>query len=379
MIPYFYVCSNRPSPRALERFIRIRERHPGAILLYFERKSKNQSIATMAFGKIPSSSVISYSVSFSGVSLRRVFSLLSFAFYVFTRLRPKASAASNLNIINIYCDSIDLLLAMRMGLMGKSCRFRLEASDLHRLQLDSGLIPSCWRLFETFAIQLAHTLIVTSPEFLHAYYSRIFRGSVRILENKPDPVTWKGFQWRPSGTRFLVGYIGILRYTDCLLALVDAVHMLRTRGYDISIRFAGGGDIDTVSSHCSKLNVPAEILGPFQYAQDIQRLYRDINISYAVYDTRSVNVRCAMPNKFYECFFTGIPILVASETYLASRVFAEGIGAAVPCRSSDHIASTLESAIRNDPWYAQAIQKLSMPLDSSRGLSTDDIDHAVFD
>jgi len=374
---YLFVCSGRPFPRSIDKFQKILSKTTNAAMIYLERKRDGDEAHQLNIDHIGGGSIIAYDVSFRSVGPKRLFSLLSLVFFVFFKIRPRCIRASTKSRLQIYCNSIDILFAFRIAMIGKPCTYRLEIADLNSIQLDRGVIPSLWRLIERVIIQCVDMLVLTCEEYHTAYYAKIYDGKRTVIENWPDPKVWDGFRRAPRQDEFLIGYIGALRYLDCLYALIDAVALLRAKGIAINIRFAGGGEVEPVRRYCTIKGVPAEITGPFTYSSQVQELYRDIHVSYSVYDTKYMNVRCAMPNKFYESFFTGIPIMVASGTYLARRVEDAGIGTGVDCKSPEQIASALELAVAGTGWYAQSLRHLATCNFSVN--SDKDIESALFD
>jgi len=82
--------------------------------------------------------------------------------------------------------------------------------------------------------------------------------------------------------------------------------------------------------------------GAFRSPQDLQRIYRDLDLVWAVYDRADANVRAAIPNKLFEAAWFGVPILVAKETALAQTVANWGGGFQVDSASVESIGTILD-------------------------------------
>ena len=262
---------------------------------------------------------------------------------------------------DLYTDALDLLAITQIAGAGRQIRYRFEVRDLHDLQFRRGVPAIGIRLVERLLLPRVYQLVLTSDAFWTHYYARFGPRRHIVVENTPDREIWHAFRRRNREGAFLIGFVGIIRYLPCLESLIEAVRILRKEGRDIRIRFAGGGEVDRLRQFCGGDDF-VEFTGPFRYALEAPALYADLDLIYSVYDTRSPNVRVAMPNKFYEALITRIPILVASGTYLADRVTEAGIGAAVAPLDPVEIASTLRTAHERSGWYASASARLHEDL-----------------
>lgn len=345
MIDYLFLSSNTPTPALIDK-IRVAKsvgRRP--LLVYFKRKEE------FIAADLPSDcDCIEYPVNFSGVGVRRLFTLAAFVRWLRNRIRSSMSQGGD-----CYTETFDLLLMGMVAGIGRPIRHRFEARDLHAVQFGRGPLSVAVRLAERWAIPRLHMLVLTSEKFFGEYYHRFTVRRHVVVENMPRREPWNGFRRQDdSGATFCIGFVGVVRYYECLTALIDAVRILRGEGHSVSVRFAGGGDkIHELKKYCG--DEPGfEFTGPFRYTVDIQCLYTDLDLIYSVYDARLLNVRYAMPNKFYEAYITRIPIMVASGTYLEERVQAAGIGIGVPATDAAKIAIALKTAIAHDGWYAAA-------------------------
>lgn len=66
--------------------------------------------------------------------------------------------------------------------------------------------------------------------------------------------------------------------------------------------------------------------GRFSNPDDLPNIYKNVDIVIALYDTDSINVLFAEPNKLYESIFFRTPIIVSSGTFLAKKISRLGIG-----------------------------------------------------
>ncbi len=88
--------------------------------------------------------------------------------------------------------------------------------------------------------------------------------------------------------------------------------------------------------------------GPFKNPEDLQRIYSNIDIVVACYDTQSINERIAEPNKLYEALYFRKPIIVSENTFLAERVKELGCGFVINVTNDHSIISFLNSITMSD-------------------------------
>jgi len=206
--------------------------------------------------------------------------------------------------------------------------------------------------------------MVSSLGFKESYYDDIYKGEVVFLENLPKKEPWIDFHKQyldahKGKESFTVGFIGALRYLPCIFQLIEAVEKLSPE-VPVNVLFAGGSypeDLKVIKSHITKPHL-FRFIGPYVYGDEVAGLYSQIDLIYCVYDSTIHNCRIAMPNKFYEAIITKIPIIVSSNTFLASEVKRYGIGVSVESGNEDELAELLLLALNNDSWYAKAQQSL---------------------
>ena len=72
-----------------------------------------------------------------------------------------------------------------------------------------------------------------------------------------------------------------------------------------------------------------EWVGPFNFREEVARLYGKCDVIYSVYDADMKNVRVALPNKLYESVYCHLPLIVAKNTFLEKTVLEWGVGISV--------------------------------------------------
>lgn len=346
---YLFVCSNIPSPRSMEKVKHIVNSNRKVALIYMARPTILIKMET-----IEGCDIIKYKAKFRKVDFWRIITFFRlifwFRFKIF-RLTCKNS--------DIYLDSLDLLAAAQIASIGKTFRFRYEVRDLNSIQIDKGILSKGIRMIESFFLKKVNMLVLTCDEYYKYYYKYFYKGKHILVENWPALQIFKDFIRDENNGEFIIGYIGVIRYLPCISSLITAVEYLRRHGLNIKIKFAGGGDIDIVKKlFPESVKNCAVFIGSFNYEEEITKLYKNIDLNFAVYDVSVKNVRYAMPNKYYESILTGIPIIVSEGTFLQKKVKETGIGTSVNCRDKKKMVKKIRDAYFNRGWYKNALETI---------------------
>lgn len=220
-----------------------------------------------------------------------------------------------------YAFSIDCAIIAKLS--GINTGF-LEVGDL--------ILPEGLGVFaktlEKILIQYVRGVFLTSKAYYSEYYKKVFKNpfdknKFHFVENKLS----KYFLGKRPG--FIneynypinIGVIGLLRYEKPLRMLIDFVGKYPEK-YILSC--FGDGPLKDLIISAQKDNIIYH--GSFSNPVDLENIYRQIDLSYVVYDNSLKNVRLAIPNKLYESAFFGIPLICAKHTYLEEKVLGWGIG-----------------------------------------------------
>jgi succinoglycan biosynthesis protein ExoL len=259
--------------------------------------------------------------------------------------------------------SYDLLVYTYLINMTLNFDIYYQVRDLHTLQVTKSTLSSLIRGFEKLMLKKVKKILVSSPGFIDYYYKKIYNGNFVLIENIPSIDVWKNYKISNSNrTTIRIGFIGIIRYKKSLFQLIEAVEELNNQGYSFEVLFAGGGDISDLKQKI-KLKECFIFKGAYEYAKDIIELYTKIDLIYSVYDGTDFNCKVAMPNKYYESILTKKPILVASNTFLASKVEKMGIGADVISGDTFSLVEKLKQISQENSWFNNAQNNL-LRLDS---------------
>lgn len=125
-----------------------------------------------------------------------------------------------------------------------------------------------------------------------------------------------------------IGFPGVVRYFRELKALTD----FAARTDDPVEIHVWGGPESAWSNFCDYAGIDAtrnpniHYHGPYAMNESGAGIYSAIDIVWAVYDNRQLNVRLALPNRFYEAVLAGRWVLVSRKTALEGEVDRLGVG-----------------------------------------------------
>ena len=121
--------------------------------------------------------------------------------------------------------------------------------------------------------------------------------------------------------KIIIGLIGFLRYELPILRLIKFVE---NNSSLVTLKVFGDGQFKHYFDQNQSKNIT--YYGSFKNPDELNEIYKKIDINYVVYDPSSLNVRLALPNKLYESVFFRVPIICSTNTYLSKLVREWDIG-----------------------------------------------------
>ena len=223
---------------------------------------------------------------------------------------------------NIYVFGLDLRI---LSFFIANAEIDYEISDV--IWLYAGKAKrKIFSYLDNFLASRSRRVVFTTKSFYDTYYKNsVSENQMVIAENKLETYGKVAPIEQMKTDRVRIAYIGSFRYVKIIENLIGTV----SHNDNLILNFYGathGGSlmerIDKATYDCSNIFYH----GPFKNPDDLERIYKENNINFVVYDNTLENEKIAMPNKYYESGFFNIPIVCAKGTYVGERVLENKMG-----------------------------------------------------
>lgn len=231
----------------------------------------------------------------------------------------------------------------------KNVSFIYEISDVLYAYPKYDKVRFFMKWLDRRVIRRARNVVMTSGGFQK--YFGVYDPKVIILPNKVSSTlrTFERMTLCDSNHPLRFAFIGAIRYDS----IFRFAHSIGEHFPDYKFHFFGGAPEHTLQRVKSLVDSHSNIYyhGPFKSPDDLPKIYSEIDIVVACYDTNSLNERIAEPNKLYEAMMFCRPIVVSEGTYLAERVIKYGCGYTINPSSEEAIV-TFISALNHEQLIA---------------------------
>ncbi len=243
-------------------------------------------------------------------------------------------------------------VAMFATLMNDNkCYIYEECDIVYVAKIKSKILRSFFGWYDRHIVSCSLKTVFTSEGFMEFHYGSkdSAPGNIVLVPNKlADSVLSLNVESShiidPSHIRF--AFIGALRYTT----LTNIAKVIAGNFSNHEFHFYG-----IVPPTMKETDLPhaGNIFyhGAFRNPIDLPDIYANVDILIAAYDTSSINVRYAEPNKLYEAIYFRTPIVVSKNTFLANKVRSLGIGTAIDAYDESDICAMVKWA-ENDSFKA---------------------------
>lgn len=215
----------------------------------------------------------------------------------------------------VLARNLEMLLLACAGLIvsGSKAKLTYEVLDIHRLMLSAGWKSKVLRAVEALLLKRVDRIIISSPGFERAYFSRFHpKGPPRLLvENKvfaPQGFS-QSHRVPPQSPPWRIGWFGMLRCSQSfeilarLAAAFPGTVEVDIRGRPSPAVFAE--DFATLVARHPGLAYH----GPYK-AADLPELYGDVHLVWAIdFFEEGLNSDWLLPNRLYEGSAYGRPLI----------------------------------------------------------------------
>lgn len=220
--------------------------------------------------------------------------------------------------------------------LGRKHKYIYEECDLVHTNIKNNFVRKVFEIIDKRIIKNSYKTIVTSEGYLKYHYKDCnnIPKNVVVLPNrlssdvKKYPIVERN-AFNPKHIKF--AFIGGLRYKS----LLNLAKHITQNFPNNEFHFYG-----YISQTINKEELPQgnNVLyhGAFRSPEDLPKIYAEVDVVVATYDTSRINVKYAEPNKLYESIYFNCPIVVSRQTYLEEKVKKLNIGYSVnPYDESD--------------------------------------------
>jgi succinoglycan biosynthesis protein ExoL len=194
-----------------------------------------------------------------------------------------------------------------------------EISDIVYGYFENNFIHWFFKQIDKWLIKFSFLTVMTSEGFYSYLFPSKNLSNVIIQPNKLDKffngISRKGK--KVDCNKLVFSYIGSFRYPNTVFRFA---RVIGETFLNHEFHFYGDSEYTESVKALSKKYVNVLYKGAFRNPDDLQDIYSNVDIVVACYDTENLNERIAEPNKLYEALFFKKPIIVSSNTFLASQI-----------------------------------------------------------
>lgn len=148
--------------------------------------------------------------------------------------------------------------------------------------------------------------------------------------------------------------------------LIEAVHLLTSRGYDVRLRIVGGGDLkDTLRRQIAEAGLESrvELLGP-RPQENLIALYREATVFALPSIVAENGDRDGIPNVLVEAMRLGLPVVSTAISGIPELVIDGETGLLVPPHDAESLAAALARLLDDAALRAQLIERAACHVTS---------------
>ena len=204
------------------------------------------------------------------------------------------------------------------------------------------------KIIDKYLIKKSIITILTSRGFAGFLFKNNIPSNIVIQPNKVDFLLQNVFNKveKPhlEANRLVFSFIGAFRFPNTIFRFAKIIG----ENYpNHKFNFYGDSLLTNEVKKISEQYENVNYFGSYKNPDDLERIYKEIDVVIASYDTDGLNVRIAEPNKLYEALFFKKPIVVSVDTFLSERVSELKCGFSIDASQDKSIKQFIES-LSND-------------------------------
>lgn len=209
-----------------------------------------------------------------------------------------------------------------------------EEADISAVKKNNKLLRRLFLLIDKHCIYNSKLTILTSFGFINFLFAGEKPNNVILLPNKLSSYFCN--KQRPFNhisidrKHIRFGFIGLIRYPNTIARFARIVG---EKFPEHEFHFYGDQLVNDIIPERVRSFGNVYFHGPFKNPTDLDTIYSNVDINVVCYDTRSINVCIAEPNKLYESIYYSTPLVVSKGTFLEDRVNELNVGFSIDAQS----------------------------------------------
>lgn len=221
-------------------------------------------------------------------------------------------------------------------------RYIYESSDLLYTYFHSKYLISFFKKLDKIIIRRSYYTCFTSEGFARYLYPVDRPDNIIIQPNRVSPY-FRDVERIPillkQRNGLVFSYIGAFRSPNTVFRFA---RLIGERYPQHKFYFYGDSNLTYLAKDLSEKYSNIKYFGSFKSPEDLQGIYKNIDVVVACYDTKDVNEQIADPNKLYEAICFCKPIVVTSNSFLADQVNKLKVGFTIDAASDIVICDFLD-------------------------------------
>ena len=254
------------------------------------------------------------------------------------KIKKMLSVNKNVEVL-YYAFGFDFSLVLSML---KPKKYVYESSDLIYTYSKNKFLVDVFRRIDKMIIRKSFRTVFTSEGFRDYLYGGTFPKNVIIQPNRVSPF-FRGLNREERKYGFRKGltfaYVGAFRYPNTVFRFARVIGESYPQH---SFHFYGDSQYTYFAKELSERYKNVRYFGKFKSPEDLEHIYKSIDMVVACYDTSTTNERIAEPNKLYEAICFCCPIIVSKNTFLEKKVDTLRIGYAIDASNDESIKMLLD-------------------------------------
>ena len=221
-------------------------------------------------------------------------------------------------------------------------RYIYESSDLLYTYFHCKHLISFFKRIDKVLIRRSYYTVFTSEGFIRYLFPVNKPDNIIVQPNRVSPF-FKDIERKPiikeSNSGFVFSYVGAFRSPNTVFRFAQ---LIGERYPQHKFYFYGDSNLTYLAKELSRKYCNIEYWGSFRSPEDLEEIYKKIDVIIACYDIRDINEKIADPNKLYEAICFCRPIVVSSDSFLAEQVNKLKVGFTVDATNNISICDFLD-------------------------------------